>query len=337
MADNATSSYLKLHGLDRLVAIFAEQEIQLPDFSFLRNNPAELQQLLPKLRDRIDFMKVVEHNTKSTQADLEPPIICRETLIEICSKNDFGRAFLDGYRNVNGKREYSPDSRVFLKKALVEHFFRLNKGHITHNNFMEMVQTIRNELPDEDVRTWYVPQMRNKSGGGLLYNRYRYIQHTDKRFKQSQHEVEESGPSRSFQNSSWETLSSDEKERCEAAKHKLQVTGYSDSENITTAWKQSFSLRRKEALAGQIKFREWEVLVHFDNVHELVNYDFRSVHSIKNDTLALHGTTFVKNFNKVFHVYRSLVEEDKPLYDTILTIFNDDVQVNGNYFYTYSN
>lgn len=63
-------------------------------------------------------------------------------------------------------------------------------------------------------------------------------------------------------------------------------------------------------------------------MHELVNYDFRSVHSIKNDTLALHGTTFIKNFNKVFHVYRSLVEEDKPLYDTILTIFNDDVQVN---------
>lgn len=89
------------------------------------------------------------------------------------------------YKVENEKKIYPPESRNMIKKAMIEHFYQLTKGHITHNHFMEMVQTIVNELPDEDPRTWYIPALQKRSAGGLLYNRYRYVQQIDKRFKRT--------------------------------------------------------------------------------------------------------------------------------------------------------
>lgn len=140
-----------------------------------------------------------------------------KTLLEICSKYPEGRLFLDTYKVENEKKMYPPESRNDLKKAMVEHFFQLTKGHITHNHFMEMVQTIINELPDEDPRTWYVPSFQKKSAGGLLYNRFRYVQHTDKRFRRTSDStvgsVGQSGIPKEF--STWQTMTSTDKTVCE--------------------------------------------------------------------------------------------------------------------------
>lgn len=79
MADNNTVLFLKNHGLERLTEIFVREELTLSDFRFLREHPEELQQLLPKLRDRIDFLKAASDNTsRGVQADLDPPIVCRQ-------------------------------------------------------------------------------------------------------------------------------------------------------------------------------------------------------------------------------------------------------------------
>lgn len=79
MADNNTVLFLKNHGLERLTEIFVREELKLSDFQFLRDHPEELQQLLPKLRDRIDFLKAATDNvSRAVQVDLEPPIVCRE-------------------------------------------------------------------------------------------------------------------------------------------------------------------------------------------------------------------------------------------------------------------
>lgn len=273
MADPETCSFLEKHGLARLIERFADEGIGLADFSFLRQNYTDLHGLLPTLRDRIDFIKATtENNTKSTQVDMEPRIVPREGLLSICSKYDYGRKFMQSYTIKDGKREYTPESRKYLKKAVVEHFFVLTRGRITHQHFTEMVQIILEELPDEDARTWYVPVFKNKSAGGFLYNTYRYMQSTDKRFKKTPEQQDEPGPSHSFKHQLWDNMNADQKAKCQAAKHQLKVTGYSDSGMITMCWKQCFPLRRHEAMIGKIVFNDWEVLGHFDDVHNLVSH-----------------------------------------------------------------
>lgn len=278
MADEKTVSFLKKHGLHRLVPVFQREKLLLTDFNYLRNNPSELHILLPAMRDRIDFTRaVIETNTKKIQADMDPRIVPRESLTEIFKKSIDGKKFLDAYKIIDGKREYPPDSRKILRKVLVEYFFVLTKGHISNQHFLEMVQIITDELPDEDPRTWYTPAGKKngkmaKSASGFLYNTYRYLQQTDKRYKTtSQPDENEAGTSDSNTQLAWEELNAEQKTNCVAAKNKLKVTSYSDSCTITASWKQSFALRRHEAVTGQIKFNDWEVLSHFENIYELVS------------------------------------------------------------------
>lgn len=49
----------------------------------------------------------------------------------------------------------------------------------------------------------------------------------------------------------------------------------------------SFSIRRHEALNGTTtSFDDWDVLAHFENVYELINYDFHIIHSESSDRMS---------------------------------------------------
>lgn len=213
--------------------------------------------------------------------------------------------------------------------AMVEYFCKLTKGHITHNHFMEMTQTIINELPDEDPRTWYTPAVQNKTAGGMLYNRYRYIKQHDHRYKQQKPAVEPvPETSQKIPQTAWDKMSFEERSLCEAAKTKLLVTGYSESDIITKCWRESFPLRRKEALSGKIIFKDWEVLAHYANIHDLINFDFREVHGSSKDTLTTQAAKFIQVFSRVHIGYRELIKEDQTLADTIATSFAANVSIN---------
>ncbi|XP_062552649.1 uncharacterized protein LOC134217837 isoform X2 [Armigeres subalbatus] len=271
MADNETSNFLRQHGLERLIEIFVSEEIRLADFSFFRNHPEDLQLLLPRLRDRIDFIKAISTNTtKSTQVELEPPIICRETLTEICSRSDYGRSFIESYKIQNGVKVYSPDARKLVKMAMHDHRYKQQKPAVE-------------PVPETSQK---IPQ------------------------------------------TAWDKMSFEERSLCEAAKTKLLVTGYSESDIITKCWRESFPLRRKEALSGKIIFKDWEVLAHYANIHDLINFDFREVHGSSKDTLTTQAAKFIQVFSRVHIGYRELIKEDQTLADTIATSFAANVSIN---------
>ncbi|XP_055536186.1 uncharacterized protein LOC129724927 [Wyeomyia smithii] len=163
MADEKTKNFLCLHKLNHLIAVFDAAAITMDDFNYLAENKNELIILLPILRDRIDFCNVLKKRTadKATQADLEKPPNTRETLVEICERYEAGQKFLEIYRK-NENKAYTASCRRLIKEAMVEHFFRFGKGHITCEIFTEMAAIIQRELPKEDLRTWYVPCTKRK-------------------------------------------------------------------------------------------------------------------------------------------------------------------------------
>lgn len=115
-----------------------------------------------------------------------------QKLVDILQQYESGRLFLDQYKNENGKRIYSADSRNHIKKALVDHYFRLGKGHISMHQFHEMVQLIVDELPDEDPSIWYClpPADSSLSARGLLYTRYRYVSQTNKQYRKQKDDLQ---------------------------------------------------------------------------------------------------------------------------------------------------
>lgn len=103
--------------------------------------------------------------------------------MQFCETSDSGKQFLDIY-TANGMSKNAAELRKLLKIAVVEHFYRLGRGHINQHTFREMVQMICNEISTEDPSVWYSASTCNtNSAGGLLYSRYRYLQQHDIRFR----------------------------------------------------------------------------------------------------------------------------------------------------------
>lgn len=114
--------------------------------------------------------------------------------MELLQQYESGRLFLNQYKIENGKRIYSAESRNYIKKALVDHYFRHGKGHISARQFLEMVQMVVEELPDEDPNIWYCVPLTDESSAkpskrGLLYTRYRYITQTNKQYRKQKGDV----------------------------------------------------------------------------------------------------------------------------------------------------
>lgn len=106
-----------------------------------------------------------------------------ETLKNIYCRYESGRVFIEMYKNVDGIKIYPSEARKYIKITLLERVFRIYKGHISHLIYEEIVQTILNELPDEDRRVWYTPHSSTNCAGGLLYGRYCYLKQNDKRYR----------------------------------------------------------------------------------------------------------------------------------------------------------
>ncbi|XP_058831744.1 uncharacterized protein LOC131690187 isoform X2 [Topomyia yanbarensis] len=264
--------------------------------------------------------------------DCERPLRNRETLVEICQWHESGRKFLEQYRIENGKRIYSADSRKYIKTALVEYFFKSGKGRITDQNFTTMVQIILDELPDEDPRIWYIPPSGGLTAGGLLFARYKYLMPKNKQFhvQKSDPVVPHATAVFKQEERHWKGLSKEAQLDCSVAKRKLKKCSNMNRADIITAWKDSFPLRRYEAVTKTIRLEEWEVLASYEDITELISYDFCAMHSIEHDCIRDRITTFVTRFKDVYHGYKMLVDDDKWLSTALFSTFGNHFEICDN-------
>ncbi|XP_058831752.1 uncharacterized protein LOC131690190 isoform X2 [Topomyia yanbarensis] len=274
-----------------------------------------------------------DQNSKTITASPEyvsrEPQLHRESLLEICKLDDMGRKFLEQYRIEDGKRIYSAESRKYIKNSIVEYFLRIGQGHISAQIFTKMVQIILDELPDEDPRIWYNPSINGMASGGLLYTRYRYLTQKDKRYR-----VQKGDPIVPHATSvleqaerCWNELSESAQMECFAAKHKLMDAVNMHRVEIHDAWKNSFPIRRYEAVTKKLRLDEWVVLASFEEIHELIRYDFCSIHSIEHDCIKTRITQFVTQFINIYPGYKALIEEDKQLTSALLSLCRNNLKV----------
>ncbi|XP_058831748.1 uncharacterized protein LOC131690189 [Topomyia yanbarensis] len=279
----------------------------------------------------------LDRNAKSKDsmpeyAPLEPiPIMRhRESLLEICKWHEMGRKFLEHYRIENGKRIYSAVSRKYIKNAIVEYFLRIGKGHIAAQTFTTMVQIILDELPDEDPRIWYNPPFNGMSPGGLLYSRYRYLTQKDKRYRNQKSDpvVPHAASVLEQAERCWNGLSKEAQMDCTDAKVKLRHAANMNKSEIYSAWKTSFPIRRYEAVTKGLRLDEWEVLASYEEIHELISYDFCAIHSNEHDCIRDRIPQFVTQFFDIYQSYKASIDDDKQLASALLSSFSKDVEVN---------
>lgn len=70
MSDQSTKDLLKKLGLERLIAKFERHELTKNDFRYLLENKNELKEVLPVLRDRIDFVESTRNIRAVTVEDV---------------------------------------------------------------------------------------------------------------------------------------------------------------------------------------------------------------------------------------------------------------------------
>ncbi|XP_065091846.1 uncharacterized protein LOC135712733 [Ochlerotatus camptorhynchus] len=263
---------------------------------------------------------------QSNNATEKPQLITGQfKLVDLLQQYESGRLFLDQYKIENGKRIYSADSRNQIKKAVVDHYFRLGRGHISTHQFREMVQLIVDELPDEDPNIWYcVPNADlSLSPRGLLYTRYRYISQTNKQYKKQKDDVvvHYSRVLAQQAKDTWEALNGIDQTACLVAKAKLKEIENVDAKEVINAWKASYPLRRYEATMGLLQLNEFQSLTKFERVHDLITLDFCLIHSIASEFFYERIPHFVDRFKTVYVGYKSLIEEDKVLPSAIVSAF----------------
>ncbi|XP_058820707.1 uncharacterized protein LOC131682911 [Topomyia yanbarensis] len=329
MANQATEEFLRQNHLIHLINPFKDANITLDDFEYLRQNTAELQQFVPILRDRIDFVNSLKKRVsdKETQVNLDRPFDPRETL-QICKRYDSGKMFLAMYVQKDGTKLFQPACRKFIKVTVVEHFYRSGKGHISHQNFVEMLNLIKQELPEEHDQIWYSAASMGTASGGLLYSRCRYLQQHDLRYRKEKKRLISHSTTVAEQfTKAWDTLSNEDQNHCLSAKLRLKDIGYNNTAEIVSAWKTSFPLRRYEAVSGKLKFLDWDVLDHFGETLDLVSYDFATIHADNHNSIHAKIPQFIGKFKDVYTSHKVLVDEDKLLTAAILSTFVDGFEI----------
>ncbi|XP_062553874.1 uncharacterized protein LOC134219188 [Armigeres subalbatus] len=250
----------------------------------------------------------------------------QKTLVEILQGSEMGLKFLDQYKVENGKRIYSAESRNYIKKALVDYYFRAGQGHIGAHEFQEMVALIMNELPDEEPTIWFSPPTADSTcSTGLLYGRYRYMMQTNKEYRKQKEakRVQHSTMLIQQAKESWESLNSIEQNECLVAKTKLWNIDIAETDDVIEAWKTCYPLRRYEIVMGVLQINELQPFTNFSRMHDLITYDFSRILSIEEEIFYNRVPHFVDRFKSVYIGYKAVIEDDKALSQAIVSAFSE--------------